>query len=81
MPFTVLNKTVPAKRGSLEGGSWDAFLPIAPKAIFPDPHIILFKPITVLNKTVSSKRGFLEEGSWDVFLTYRSKSNLFRTLM
>ena len=49
--------------------------PVAPKAFFPDPHIIHFKPLTVLNKMVSSQRGSLGGPPWDAFLTYRSKSN------
>ena len=122
-----VNKCVPmqrgarfsSKRGSLEEGSWDAFLayrfkikfsgtsnnplqaaynfeqngcgqkrgsvgyppgthfrPIAQKAIFPDPHIIHFKPLTVLNETVSSKRGSVGRTPGKIVLPYRSK-NIF----
>ena len=112
------------QRGSLEEGSWDAFLPYRSKSrfsgtsnnplqaaysfeqngcsqkgvlrgirlgrifalsvkkqLFPNPHIIPFKPVTVLNKTVSSKRGSLGGSPWDAFSPYRSKSNFSQTLI
>ena len=73
-PFTVLNRTVSSKRGSLGEGLWDAFLTNRSQTIFSGPPRYPLYAVYSFEQTVPSKRGSLGEGPWDAFLINRSKS-------